>query len=45
MNAALQCLSNTVPLTDYFLNYDWREEVNKDNQDGKAKLQLRMPPY
>ena len=26
MNAALQSLSNTVPLTDYFLGLDWRSQ-------------------
>ena len=27
MNSALQCLSNTIPLSDYFLGYDWKSEV------------------
>mmetsp|Transcript_474 Transcript_474/g.1052 ORF Transcript_474/g.1052 Transcript_474/m.1052 type:complete len:532 (-) Transcript_474:8-1603(-) len=31
MNSSLQCLSNTIPLTDYFLGYDFRGEVNHDN--------------
>ena len=31
MNAALQSLSNTVPLTDYFLGHEWRAELNGDN--------------
>lgn len=31
MNCSLQCLSNTVPLTDYFLGYDFRSEINYDN--------------
>jgi ubiquitin C-terminal hydrolase len=31
MNAALQSLSNTVPLTDYFLGHDWRSELNTGN--------------
>lgn len=31
MNSSLQCLSNTIPLTDYFLGYDYRKEINKDN--------------
>jgi hypothetical protein len=31
VNASLQCLSNTVPLTDYFLGYDYRSEINADN--------------
>ena len=34
MNTALQCLSHTVPLTDYFLGYDWKSEVNRDNVMG-----------
>ena len=31
MNSSLQCLSNTIPLTDYFLGYDFRGEINHDN--------------
>lgn len=31
MNCSLQCLSNTVPLTDYFLGYDFRSEINYEN--------------
>mmetsp|Transcript_26518 Transcript_26518/g.55848 ORF Transcript_26518/g.55848 Transcript_26518/m.55848 type:complete len:508 (+) Transcript_26518:49-1572(+) len=31
MNSSLQCLSNTIPLTDYFLGYDYRSEINLDN--------------
>jgi ubiquitin carboxyl-terminal hydrolase 8 len=31
MNSSLQCLSNTIPLTDYFLGYDYRSEINHDN--------------
>lgn len=31
MNSSLQCLSATIPLTDYFLGYDYRSEINKDN--------------
>ena len=34
MNSALQCLSHTVPLADYFLNCDWPEEINRDNPLG-----------
>ena len=34
MNAALQCLSNTVPLADYFLGYDWEVEINRGNPMG-----------
>jgi len=31
INSSLQCLSNTIPLTDYFLGYDYRKEINHDN--------------
>ena len=31
MNSSLQCLSNTIPLTDYVLGYDYRGEINHDN--------------
>lgn len=31
MNSSLQCLSATIPLTDYFLGYDYRSEINKNN--------------
>lgn len=31
MNSSLQCLMNTIPLTDYFLGYDYRSEINRDN--------------
>lgn len=31
INSSLQCLSNTIPLTDYFLGYDYRKEINNDN--------------
>lgn len=34
MNAAVQCLSNTAPLTDYFLSYDWKKDINKINPLG-----------
>lgn len=34
INSSLQCLSATIPLTDYFLGYDYRSEVNKDNVLG-----------
>tara|TARA_B100000795_G_scaffold265470_1_gene247346 strand:+ start:51 stop:1556 length:1506 start_codon:yes stop_codon:yes gene_type:complete len=34
MNSALQCLSHSVPLSDYFLNCDWSEEINYDNPLG-----------
>ncbi|CAM9691258.1 unnamed protein product, partial [Phaeothamnion confervicola] len=35
MNSALQCLSNCVALTDYFLGYDWKKEVNRANPLGE----------
>ena len=31
MNSSLQCLSNTIPLTDYFLGYDYKSEINREN--------------
>lgn len=31
LNSSLQCLSATIPLTDYFLGYDYRSEINKAN--------------
>mmetsp|Transcript_3026 Transcript_3026/g.5499 ORF Transcript_3026/g.5499 Transcript_3026/m.5499 type:complete len:549 (-) Transcript_3026:1117-2763(-) len=34
LNSSLQCLSNTIPLTDYFLGYDYRKEINYDNVLG-----------
>lgn len=34
MNSALQCLSNTVPLTQYFLDGRYIEEINRDNPIG-----------
>ena len=34
MNSALQCLSNTPPLTKYFLSSRWREEINSTNPIG-----------
>jgi ubiquitin C-terminal hydrolase len=39
MNSCLQCLSNTVPLTDYFLNSHYESEINRINPLGtKGKL-------
>jgi ubiquitin C-terminal hydrolase len=32
----LQCLSNTIPLTDYFLGYDYRSEINTTNFLGSG---------
>nr|XP_006000772.1 PREDICTED: ubiquitin carboxyl-terminal hydrolase 15 isoform X3 [Latimeria chalumnae] len=34
MNSAVQCLSNTPPLTEYFLNDKYEEEMNYDNPLG-----------
>ncbi|KAM5153966.1 ubiquitin carboxyl-terminal hydrolase 4 isoform 2-T2 [Callospermophilus lateralis] len=34
MNSALQCLSNTAPLTDYFLKNEYEAEINRDNPLG-----------
>ena len=34
MNSSLQCLSNTIPLTDYFLGFDYTSEINVDNPLG-----------
>jgi|EP00505_MAST-04D_sp_SCG-Rhode-Island_P000699 ubiquitin carboxyl-terminal hydrolase 8 len=39
MNSALQCLSHTQPLTEYFLYCEWRSEINIENPLGmKGKL-------
>jgi ubiquitin carboxyl-terminal hydrolase 8 len=34
LNSSLQCLSATIPLTDYFLGYDYRSEINRTNVLG-----------
>uniref|UniRef100_A0A8C9B2Y5 Ubiquitin carboxyl-terminal hydrolase n=1 Tax=Prolemur simus TaxID=1328070 RepID=A0A8C9B2Y5_PROSS len=34
MNSALQCLSNTAPLTNYFLKDEYEAEINRDNPLG-----------
>lgn len=34
LNSSLQCLSATIPLTDYFLGYDYRSEINATNALG-----------
>lgn len=34
LNSSLQCLSATIPLTDYFLGYNYRSEINKKNPLG-----------
>ena len=30
INSAIQCLSHTLPLTDYFLKKKWENDINKD---------------
>lgn len=34
MNSALQCLSNTPPLTEYFLSGQYKSDINKTNPLG-----------
>ena len=34
LNTALQCLASTNPLTEYFLGFPWRDELNRDNPIG-----------
>ena len=36
MNSALQCLSHTQPLTEYFLYFNWQKEINLDNPLGMS---------
>ncbi|CAB9517157.1 Ubiquitin carboxyl-terminal hydrolase Usp2 [Seminavis robusta] len=31
LNSSIQCLSATIPLTDYFLGYDYKSEINTKN--------------
>ncbi|XP_062520293.1 ubiquitin carboxyl-terminal hydrolase 15-like [Corticium candelabrum] len=39
MNSALQCLSNTPPLTKYFLDNIYRDDINRENPLGmKGKI-------
>lgn len=39
MNSCLQCLSHTLPLTQYFLGNHYESEINKDNPIGtRGKL-------
>lgn len=42
MNSALQCLSNTVPLTKYFLDGHFVTEINKDNPLGSSGVLVYM---
>ncbi len=34
MNSCLQCLSHTLPLTQYFLNKSYEAEINTENPIG-----------
>jgi ubiquitin carboxyl-terminal hydrolase 8 len=34
LNSSLQCLSATIPLTDYFLAYKYKQEINENNPLG-----------
>jgi ubiquitin carboxyl-terminal hydrolase 8 len=34
LNSSLQCLGATIPLTDYFLGYNYRSEINRHNALG-----------
>jgi len=36
LSSSLQCLSHTIPLTDYFLGYDFRSEINAENALGTS---------
>lgn len=36
MNSAIQCLSNTTPLREYFLTGAYREDLNRDNPLGNG---------
>ena len=36
MNSALQCLSNTPPLVDFFLENDWKHHINRKNPMGNS---------
>lgn len=40
MNSCLQCLSNTVELRDYFLNGDYKEDLNPNNIFGSSNGNL-----
>lgn len=34
MNSAIQCLSNSIELTTYFLTGDYKQDINKNNSEG-----------
>ena len=38
MNSALQCLSNTWPLTEYLINNDWEETLNTVSTASEGRL-------
>jgi len=42
MAAALQCLSNTIPLTEYFLRKHFIADLNKDNPLGSSGQLLKQ---
>lgn len=42
MNSCLQCLSNTLPLSEYFIPKRYVSEINKSNPIGtKGKLTVK----
>lgn len=41
MNSGLQCLSNTVNLTEYFLSNKFFEDINEDNPLGTKGVLVR----
>jgi len=46
MNSALQCLSNTYPLTEFFLNNDYEKEINSTNKLGsKGEVAKRYAQF
>ena len=36
LNAAVQCLAHCEPMADYFLGFDWRRELNRENFLGSG---------
>ena len=42
MNSALQCLSNTVPLTEFFLSNEFLRDLNLTNPLGAGKKNLLL---
>ena len=41
MNSALQCLSNTVPLTKYILSTDFADNINAAHKNTRLILEYR----